>query len=68
MAYKRKAGAPKKRKTATKSKTLSARQQGALKRHEEHHTPAHMKFMRAEMRKGSSFKAAHLKAMRKKGK
>ena len=52
------------RKTAKK---LTKRQQATLRKHSSHHTKKHMAFMRAQMRKGKSFTAAHKAAMRKVG-
>tara|TARA_R100001591_G_C4263156_1_gene160344 strand:- start:116 stop:283 length:168 start_codon:yes stop_codon:yes gene_type:complete len=51
-----------------KTKTLTKRQQDTLKKHSAHHSPKHMAMMRAEMRKGVSFTAAHKKAQKKVGK
>ena len=51
-----------------KKKTLTKRQQDTLKKHSAHHSPKHMAMMRAEMRKGVSFTAAHKKAQKKVGK
>tara|TARA_R100001440_G_scaffold16970_1_gene28743 strand:- start:2923 stop:3075 length:153 start_codon:yes stop_codon:yes gene_type:complete len=47
---------------------LTKRQEETLKRHKQHHTAKHMAFMRKEMRNGSTFTAAHKKAMKKVGK
>ncbi len=49
------------------AKKLTKRQQATLKRHSSHHTKKHMAFMRAQMKKGKSFTAAHKAAMRKVG-
>jgi|TARA_R100001463_G_scaffold82667_1_gene137322 hypothetical protein len=51
----------------TKTKKLTKRQQTTLQRHSRHHTKKHMAFMRAQMRKGKSFTAAHKAAQRKVG-
>tara|TARA_Y100000356_G_scaffold87386_1_gene73006 strand:+ start:230 stop:403 length:174 start_codon:yes stop_codon:yes gene_type:complete len=50
-----------------KTKKLTKRQQATLRKHSSHHTKKHMAFMRAQMRKGKSFTAAHKAAMRKVG-
>tara|TARA_B100001564_G_scaffold352426_1_gene359846 strand:- start:135 stop:350 length:216 start_codon:yes stop_codon:yes gene_type:complete len=50
------------------TKKLTKRQQATLRKHSSHHTKKHMAFMRAQMRKGKSFTAAHKAAMRKVGK
>ena len=47
---------------------LTKRQKETLARHKKHHTAKHMTFMRKEMKKGSTFTAAHKKAMKKVGK
>ena len=68
--YGSKVGRPKK-KTArkpTKKKALTKRQEATMKRHAKHHTAKHMKYMRNLMMKGSTFTAAHKKAMNKVGK
>ena len=54
-------------KKRTKTKKLTKRQQTTLQRHSRHHTKKHMAFMRAQMRKGKSFTAAHKAAQRKVG-
>ena len=64
MAYKKKRV---KRKPA-KKKALTKRQEATMKRHAKHHTAKHMKYMRNLMMKGSTFTAAHKKAMNKVGK
>ena len=46
------------------TKKLTKRQQATLRKHSSHHTKKHMAFMRAQMRKGKSFTAAHKAAMR----
>ena len=51
----------------TTSKPLTMRQKETLKRHAKHHTPKHMASMRAAMRKGKTFGAAHKEAMKKVG-
>ena len=49
--------------------TLTERQKSRLKKHAAHgHTPKHMAAMRAAMRRGQSFAAAHAQAKRKVGK
>ena len=52
----------------TSKRKLTKRQQATLRRHSSHHTKKHMTFMRSEMRKGKSFTAAHIAAMKKVGK
>ena len=47
---------------------LTERQTSRLKKHAAHHTPKHMAEMRAAMRRGQSFAAAHAQAKRKVGK
>ena len=49
------------------TKKLTKRQQATLRKHSSHHTKKHMAFMRAQMRKGKSFTAAHKAAMLKVG-
>ena len=49
------------------TKKLTKRQQATLRKHSSHHTKKHMAFMRAQMRKGKSFTAAHKAAMKKVG-
>tara|TARA_Y100001938_G_scaffold144798_1_gene220178 strand:- start:2507 stop:2683 length:177 start_codon:yes stop_codon:yes gene_type:complete len=51
-----------------KTKKLTSRQEAALKKHSAHHTKKHMSEMRKSMRAGSTFSAAHKKAMKKVGK
>ena len=51
-----------------KSAGLTARQDAAMKRHSKHHTVKHMKEMTRLMKSGSTFTAAHKKAMKKVGK
>ncbi len=46
---------------------LTADQQRMLKKHSVHHTKKHLNFMIKEMKKGISFKKAHLLAMSKVG-
>ncbi len=48
-------------------KKISARQKATLKKHAKHHTTKHMAQLKKAMRKGSSFKSAHNKAMKKVG-
>jgi len=47
---------------------LTKRQEETLKKHKKHHTAKHMAFMKKEMGNGSTFTAAHKKAMKKVGK
>ena len=47
---------------------LTERQKAALKKHSVHHTVKHLAEMRAAMRRGQSFQAAHAQAQRKVGK
>ena len=54
-------------KKKAKTKKLTKRQQSTLRKHSKHHTKKHMAFMRAQMRKGKSFTAAHRAAKRKVG-
>ena len=49
-------------------KKLTTRQQDTMKKHAKHHTSKHMAEMRKSMRSGSTFTAAHKKAMKKVGK
>jgi hypothetical protein len=49
------------------AKKLTKRQTNTLRRHSRHHTKKHMKFMRAQMRKGKTFTQAHRLAMKKVG-
>ena len=49
-------------------KTLTKKQNDALKRHAKHRTAKHMASMRKDMRAGMSFSASHKKAMKKVGK
>ena len=65
--------AKKKRMTYKKGKTvkkkeLTKRQKDTLKKHSVHHTAKHMAMMRRLMREGSTFTAAHKKAMKEVGK
>ena len=46
---------------------LTTRQKNKLKEHSEHHSPAHMEFMKRRMRAGDSFTVAHKKAQAKVG-
>ena len=59
-------------KVGDKVKTIRFGQQGVTgdrkKRHSAHHTKKHMSEMRKAMRAGSTFTAAHKKAMKKVGK
>ena len=49
-------------------KKLTSRQEATLKKHSKHHSAKHMAMMRREMKAGSTFTAAHKKAMKKVGK
>lgn len=51
-----------------KTANLSDRQKKTLARHKKHHTDKHMKAMIESMMGGSTFGAAHSKAMKKVGK
>ena len=51
-----------------KKKELTQRQKDTLKKHSVHHTSKHMAMMRRLMREGSTFTAAHKKAMKEVGK
>ena len=56
-------------KTVSKKRTnLTDRQKKTLAPHKKHHTDKHMKEMIKSMLEGSTFGAAHKKAMRKVGK
>tara|TARA_R100001594_G_scaffold115686_2_gene150575 strand:+ start:10674 stop:10844 length:171 start_codon:yes stop_codon:yes gene_type:complete len=50
------------------ARKLSKKQKDVLKTHSKHHSKKHMASMKKAMRKGSSFKGAHNKAMKKVGK
>ena len=63
MAYKRKT-----KRKPTRKKALTKRQQASMKGHSKHHSAKHMKYMKSLMMKGSTFRAAHKKAMNKVGK
>ena len=54
-------------KKKAKPKKFTKRKQSTLRKHSKHHTKKHMAFMRAQMRKGKSFTAAHRAAKRKVG-
>lgn len=56
------------KKTVSKIKPLTARQEATLKKHSVHHTKKHMDMMRKAMRGGSTFTAAHKMAQKKVGK
>ena len=47
---------------------LTIRQKNKLKEHSEHHSSAHMEFMKRRMRAGDTFIQAHKKAQAKVGK
>jgi hypothetical protein len=51
-----------------KAKTLTARQENALQKHEVHHTKKHMTVMRRLMREGKTFTESHKIAMKEVGK
>jgi len=51
-----------------KKKSLTKRQDAAMKRHSKHHTAAHMKYMKRRMLMGDNFRAAHKKAQKQVGK
>ena len=53
--------------TKAKKKSLTARQKATMKNHSQHHTAAHMREMTKLMLAGSTFTAAHKKAMKKVG-
>ena len=53
--------------TKAKKKSLTARQKATMKNHSQHHTSAHMREMTKMMLAGSTFTAAHKKAMKKVG-
>lgn len=46
---------------------IDKREKKTLKKHKVHHTAKHMKQMKKDMKKGSTFKKAHTKAMKKVG-
>ena len=47
---------------------IDKREKKLLNKHKKHHIAKHMKQMKKDMKKGSTFKKAHTKAMRKVGK
>jgi|TARA_R100000234_G_scaffold98455_1_gene66957 hypothetical protein len=49
-------------------KDLKPRQQKTMRSHARHHSLKHMKSMAQDMKKGKSFRQAHLSAQRKIGK
>jgi len=49
-------------------KSISKRQEAALKRHSKHHNAKHMAFMKRRMLMGDTMREAHKKAMDKTGK
>ena len=49
-------------------KDLKPRQQKTMRSHARHHSLKHMKSMARDMKKGKSFRQAHLSAQRKIGK
>ena len=50
-----------------KKKSLTKRQDAAMKRHSKHHTAAHMKYMKRRMLMGDTFRQAHKKAQKQVG-
>ena len=55
-------------KVAEKFARDSKKDGGVMKKHSKKHTTKHMKVMKTAMKKGSSFKTAHKKAIKKVGK
>ena len=49
------------------NKELTTRQKDTMTKHKKHHTAKHMKEMTKAMLSGSTFSAAHKKAMKKVG-
>jgi hypothetical protein len=49
-------------------KSITKRQEAALKRHSKHHNAKHMAFMKRRMLMGDTMREAHKKAMDKTGK
>ena len=49
-------------------KMIDKKEKKILKKHSKHHSAKHIKKMKADMKKGDSFKKAHNKAMKKVGK
>ena len=49
-------------------KDLKPRQQKTMRSHARHHTLKHMRAMANAMKKGATFRTAHLRAMRTQGK
>jgi len=49
-------------------KSITKRQEAALKRHSKHHNAKHMAFMKRRMLMGDTMRQAHKKAMDKTGK
>tara|TARA_Y100000114_G_scaffold46436_2_gene42203 strand:- start:5997 stop:6170 length:174 start_codon:yes stop_codon:yes gene_type:complete len=49
------------------AKSLTKRQEAAMKRHGKHHTAKHMREMTRLMKSGSTFTAAHKAAQKKVG-
>lgn len=49
-------------------KSISKRQETALKRHSKHHSAKHMAYMKRRMLMGDTMRQAHKKAMNKTGK
>jgi hypothetical protein len=51
-----------------KFKSLTKKQEDALKKHSVHHTPKHMSEMKKAMKAGKTFTQSHKDAMKKVGK
>ena len=49
-------------------KSITKRQEAALKRHSKHHNTKHMAYMKRRMLMGDTFRTAHKKAQAKTGK
>ena len=49
------------------AKSLTLRQRETLKKHSQKHTSKHMAYMRDRMKKGDTFRDAHIKATRRVG-
>ena len=54
-------------KFARDSKKKGGRIEKVLKKHSKHHSEKHIKQMKADIKKGDSFKKAHKKALKKVG-
>tara|TARA_R100000995_G_C3362706_1_gene68136 strand:+ start:108 stop:281 length:174 start_codon:yes stop_codon:yes gene_type:complete len=48
--------------------SLTKRQQDTMKKHSQHHTKKHMKYMLNSMNRGATFTQAHKRAQKKVGK